>query len=151
MILNQAGIDLIKKFEGCQLTAYFDPGTGGVPWTIGYGHTGGVNKGDICTQEQADQWLANDCACTAAELLGYISLSGSSVQLNDNQFSALVAFCYNVKSWTGRPMFQHLLRGDFDGAKQHWAMFNRANGIVLPGLSARRLAEITLFDTPVES
>jgi hypothetical protein len=33
----QAGIDLIKEFEGCELEAYPDPGTGGVPWTIGWG------------------------------------------------------------------------------------------------------------------
>ena len=40
MKMSQAGIDLIKEFEGCHLKAYPDPKTGGDPWTIGFGATG---------------------------------------------------------------------------------------------------------------
>ena len=38
-VTSQQGIDRIKKFESCRLTAYQD--AAGV-WTIGYGHTGSV-------------------------------------------------------------------------------------------------------------
>ncbi|HID1023608.1 TPA: glycoside hydrolase family protein, partial [Klebsiella michiganensis] len=43
MQISNNGIALIKRFEGCRLTAYPDPGTGGAPWTIGYGWTGKVD------------------------------------------------------------------------------------------------------------
>ena len=40
MEISAAGLNLIKRFEGCRLKAYPDPGSRGAPWTIGYGHTG---------------------------------------------------------------------------------------------------------------
>lgn len=43
MRISEKGITLIKEFEGCSLTAYPDPGTGGDPWTIGYGWTHSVD------------------------------------------------------------------------------------------------------------
>ena len=52
-------IQAIKRFESCALTAYQD--TAGV-WTIGYGHTAGVKKGDRITQYQAEQFLKEDLA-----------------------------------------------------------------------------------------
>jgi len=52
--------ELIKQHEGLRLKAYPDPGSGGDPWTIGYGHTAGVRKGDTCTKEQAEHWLDED-------------------------------------------------------------------------------------------
>ena len=51
---SQAGIDLIKSFEDCRLTAYQD--SVGV-WTIGYGHTNGVYAGMTITQAQAEEFL----------------------------------------------------------------------------------------------
>ena len=59
MKASQRLIDAIKKFEGCVLTAYQD--TAGV-WTIGYGHTNGVKKGDKITAYQAEQFLKEDLA-----------------------------------------------------------------------------------------
>ncbi|MGL4675515.1 MAG: lysozyme, partial [Wohlfahrtiimonas sp.] len=53
MKTGQKGIELIKEFEGCKLKAYQD--SVGV-WTIGYGHTKNVRKGDVITQTQADQF-----------------------------------------------------------------------------------------------
>ena len=52
-------IDAIKRFEACRLTAYQD--SVGV-WTIGYGHTKGVKRGDKITQQQADEYLRADLA-----------------------------------------------------------------------------------------
>ena len=59
MRASQTLINQIKKFEACVLTAYQD--SVGV-WTIGYGHTNGVKKGDKITQYQAEQFLKEDLA-----------------------------------------------------------------------------------------
>ena len=49
-------LPLVKGFEGCKLTAYPDPASGGAPWTIGYGHTGAeVRPGLTISREQAEQ------------------------------------------------------------------------------------------------
>lgn len=45
--ISNNGLSLIKRFEGCRLTAYQD--SIGI-WTIGYGHTSGVAKGQTITQ-----------------------------------------------------------------------------------------------------
>ena len=52
--ISNNGLSLIKRFEGCRLTAYQD--SIGI-WTIGYGHTSGVAKGQTITQIQADRYL----------------------------------------------------------------------------------------------
>src|SRR5690606_13888069 len=58
------GVDLIKRFEGCKLTAYPDPGTGGEPWTIGWGTTKidgrPVKAGMKISQDRADALLEED-------------------------------------------------------------------------------------------
>ena len=55
MNITDEGLQLIKAHEGCRLKSYPDPGSGGDPWTIGYGHTGPeVVPGLTITQEQAD-------------------------------------------------------------------------------------------------
>ena len=53
----QLALEQLKIDEGCRLTAYQD--TVGV-WTIGYGHTGGVKKGDKITQKEAEEFLLED-------------------------------------------------------------------------------------------
>jgi lysozyme len=88
--LNPAGVALIQSFESCRLTAYPDPGTGGAPWTIGWGHTGAeVCPGLIWTRTQADAAFFYDAMheCDAVEVLAPVS--------TDNQFAALVSFAYN--------------------------------------------------------
>ena len=56
-VTSEEGISLIKKFEGCELQAYQCSAN---VWTIGYGHTRGVNEGDSCTQQDADNMLVDD-------------------------------------------------------------------------------------------
>src|SRR5262245_44221185 len=60
MKTSDAGLGLIEEFEGCILHAYPDPATGAAPWTIGYGHTHGVEPGMTCTRRQALDWLRED-------------------------------------------------------------------------------------------
>ena len=73
---------LIRQFEGLRLTAYRCPS--GI-WTIGYGHTENVHKGDTITQSQADEYLRQDIEPIEAYL--------NNLQLNisQNQFDALTS------------------------------------------------------------
>lgn len=134
--------DLEKEFEQCRLTAYPDPGTGGEPWTIGWGHTGGVKKGDTCTQEQADTWLLEDLQ-TAIDAVE----SGVTSQLTDKEKSALVDLVYNIGegNFNRSTLLKLLNAGDYEGAVRQFAVWNKAAGKVLAGLVRRRAAEAALF------
>ena len=90
--IGQAGLDLIKQYEGCRLAAYRC--AAGV-WTIGYGHTAGVHSGMTITQAQADAYLQQDIA----KFEGYVNNPAYvpiTEQLNQNQFDALVSFAFNL-------------------------------------------------------
>ena len=92
------GIALIKKFEGCRLTAYPDPGTGDAPWTIGYGWTHPVDGKPVKRGMTIDQQTADRLLKTG--LVGYENdvLKVVRVKLTQGQFDALVSFAYNVGS-----------------------------------------------------
>jgi lysozyme len=134
---------LTEACEGCRLTAYPDPGTGGAPWTIGYGHTRGVSKGDTCTLAQADAWLAEDIQSASDEANAYVA-----VPLTQHQFDALVDFIFNL----GDGNFEHstlarlLNEGDYAGADAEFAKWVRGGGRVLPGLVKRRSLEAAWFN-----
>jgi len=141
--MNQAGIDLIKSFEGLELKAYPDPGTGGDPWTIGYGHTGPeVKPGLVWTQEEADAALVKDLDKFVS---GVTALLTSSV--TPNQFSALVSFAYNcgLANLKSSTLLKKVNAGDIAGAANEFPRWNKAAGKVLAGLTRRREAEKALF------
>lgn len=143
---NQEGVDLIRSCEGLRLEAYPDPGTGGAPWTIGYGHTGrDVSPGMTIDEETAEAFLLGDIGRAEAGVCDLVN-----VDLTGNQLSALVSFAYNVG--VGRLQSSTLLRmvnaGDVAGAAGQFQRWTRANGREMPGLVARRAAERALFDTP---
>jgi lysozyme len=94
----KAGIDLIKKFEGCHLKAYPDPLSGGLPITIGWGSTrkkdGSPFKlGDVITQKEADELLIAQCE---SQFLPPLSKIPYWREMNDNQRGALLSFAYNL-------------------------------------------------------
>lgn len=138
---NESGIAIIKYFEGLRLKAYRCPS--GV-WTIGYGHTAGVHRGQtLASEKQATELLMGDLA-TAEEAVEKLV----SVPLCPDAFSALVSFVFNV----GRGAFEKstLLYKLNYGAKlevpaelQRW--IHGGGGVVLPGLVRRRLAESALW------
>lgn len=140
------GIALIKDFEKCVLTAY--PDAKGLP-TIGWGHRIPA-LGVTWTQEQADETLKIDLAKFSAHVYRLIN-----IQLNQNQFDALVCFAFNV----GDTEFQTstLLRmtnaGNYAGAAAQFERWDHItqNGVLieLNGLKRRRDAERELFLTPV--
>lgn len=138
---NKAGLDLIREFEGLRLKAYPDPGTGGEPWTIGYGHTGDVFPGMVISADQATAYLINDLA-TAEQFVARVAPVAT-----DNQFAAMVSFAFNC----GRKNLQtsSLLRfhnsGDYKRAAAEFGKWTHAAGRVLPGLVKRRAAERELY------
>lgn len=141
-------ITLIKKWEGCKLAAYMD--SGGV-WTIGYGTTfypdgTRVKEGDTCTQEQADAWLQGHVNDLVFELLNEVK-----VTLNENQIKALVCFIYNIGmgAFKKSTMLRLINDGKVLEASEQFIRWNKDNGVVVPGLTNRRLDEKKLFNTPV--
>ena len=139
MKTSNNGINLIKQFEGCILSAYKCPA--GV-WTIGYGHTKDVKQGMKITTNQATNLLKEDLKTYENYVNKYVK-----VKLNQNQFDALVSFTFNcgggaLKSST---LLKKLNKGDYTGAANELLRWNKASGKVLAGLTRRRKAEKALF------
>jgi len=133
----------IKRHEGCKLEAYPDPGTGGDPWTIGYGATGpDIHPGVVWSQEQADTDLSNRLHTLGDRIDAVVH-----VEINDNQKAALCSFAYNVGmgNLKNSTLLKKLNEGDYDGAAEQFKEWNKAAGHVLQGLVTRRQAESELF------
>lgn len=143
MKTSDAGLKSIMQHEGLRLTAYPDPGTGGEPWTIGVGHTGGVKPGDTCTEAEAMEWLREDVA-DAEECIDV----NVAVTITQAQFDALVSFVFNVgcKAFKGSTLLARLNARDYEGARQQFGRWNKAGGRELPGLTRRRADEAAAFD-----
>ncbi len=139
--ISNNGLSLIKRFEGCRLTAYQD--SIGI-WTIGYGHTSGVSKGQTITQVQADRYLKADCANAEKAVNKY----HSKYHWNQNQFDALVSFTFNCGSGNLKKLLNNGQRTIAQISAKIPA-YNKAGGKVLRGLVNRRAAEKELFDRPV--
>ena len=150
MKINKEGLELIKSFEGCRLVAYDDlqpnkritdksqvKGT----LTIGYGHTVGVTVGMVINQAQADNMLKSDMK----KYEKYVT-DNVSINLNENQFSALVSFCYNCGVGNLRTLVKNRTAEQIADAI---LLYNKASGKVLKGLVRRREAERELFLKPV--
>jgi lysozyme len=136
----QPAIDLIKKFEGCSLTAY--KCSAGV-WTIGYGHTHGVKEGDVITQEEAEKHLLADIEDVSYDLYDFKGLT-------HNQECAIVSLIYNIGrgNFLRSTLCKRLDAGDMKAAAEEFTKWCYAGGKKLPGLSRRRNAEKKLFLTP---
>jgi lysozyme len=92
------GVDLIKEFEGCHLKAYYDPLTGGLPITIGWGSTRRKDGtrfliGNKITQEEADDLLYFQLR---REFLPSLQKIPYWDEMNENQQGALLSFAYNL-------------------------------------------------------
>lgn len=136
------GFDLIKKWEGLRLEAYLC--TAGVP-TIGYGHTKGVKLGDVCTEDQANQWLLEDML-EASEAIDRLV----KVPLNNNQYGALTSFVFNL-GWgnlQSSTLLKMLNEGKYLEASNQFLRWNKVKGVTSTGLSNRRAEEMTLFNLP---
>lgn len=140
MRTSQRGIEFIKQFEGCRLTAY--KCAAGV-WTIGYGHTAGVQAGQTITQVQAESFLKDDLLKFEKMVEKY----DGNYHWNQNEFDALVSFAFNIGS-----IDQLTANGTRNRRTiaEKILLYNKAGGKVLPGLAGRRKAEQELFLKPEE-
>lgn len=136
MNIGNKGLELIKSFEGCRLTAYKCPA--GV-WTIGYGRTNGVYEGMTITQEQADNMLREDVKYYSDAVDRY----NSRFNFTQAEFDSLTSFTYNC----GVGSLQAVM--SCCNTKQEIAeeckLYNKGAGQVLPGLVRRREEEYKLF------
>jgi len=137
--ISQEGISLIKKFEGCELTAY--QCSAGV-WTIGYGHTKGIEEGMEITQQEAEDMLVEELH----EYENYIN-DNVTAPLSQNQFDAMVSWVYNLgpANLKASTLLKVLNAGDYDGVPAQIKRWNKAGGVTLDGLIRRREAESLLF------
>lgn len=147
MKTSLAGIELIKEFESLRLSAYLCPAN---VWTIGWGHTEGVRKGDTITRAQADAYLAGDLFGFEQDVDRLVK-----VPLTQSQFDALVSFAFNigVDALAKSTLLRKLNSGQYDAVPLELARWNKAGGKVLPGLVRRRKAEAELWvsESPDES
>lgn len=129
-------IELIKKFEGCRLTAY-KPVITEKYWTIGYGHYGAdVKQGMRITHAQAEAYLIADLVKFEK------SVNALSLTLTQNQFDALVSFTYNC----GSVNLKKLVAGrNLREIADALLFYNKAGGKELKGLTKRRKEERNLF------
>ena len=145
MKTNEAGLSLIKSFEGLRLKAYKCPA--GV-WTIGYGHTGkDVKPGMIITEEQAEEYLRQDLERFEKGVDDLVE-----VDINENQYSALVSLAYNIGlgNFKKSTLLKLINKGNQNELEAVHSQFKRwvwAGSQILPGLQRRREAEFKLYST----
>lgn len=147
MKINQAGIDLLKRFEGLRLEAYKD--AIGI-LTIGYGHTSmagspKVVSGLRISKDEAEKILKKDLGKYEAAVEKELGASISTI--TDNQFAALASLCYNIGpgNLAKASCIREIKRGNFEKAANRLLLWNKAGGKVLRGLTRRRKAERELF------
>lgn len=142
MNINDAGLEIIKRNEGCELNAYFD--VVGIP-TIGYGHTANVSMGMTVTQEEADEMLKDDLDLFEQ---GVEKAIGESA-VTENQFSAMVSLSYNIglTAFRRSTVLRKHLEEDYEAAANAFLMWNKAGGRVFTGLTRRRHEERQLYLT----
>lgn len=142
--LDQACIELIKKFESCRLEAYPDPGSGDEPWTVGWGSTGpGINKDSKWTQEECDQRFAADLIIYGNKVAALLGNAVTSAP----QFDALTSFAYNVglQALADSTLLRKHKTGNFEGAAEEFGRWVYGSGKMLPGLVNRRAEEAKLY------
>lgn len=143
MRTSDAGIEMIKAHEGLVLYAYPDPGTGGAPWTIGYGHTKGVQPNMRISEAQADKFLREDLEGFERAVTNLLS-----IPLTQSEFDALVSFAFNVGTYAleTSTLRKRLLAGEPRCwvYQKEFPRWNKGGSGVLEGLVKRRQREADL-------
>lgn len=140
--IPQAAIDIIKKFEGLRFAAYPDPATGDKPYTVGWGHTGGVFKDTHIDINMAEKLLRIDLESCMKCVLERVT-----VPLSDNELSALLCFVFNLgpTAFINSTLLRLINENRKQEAADQFLRWDKAAGKVLAGLTARRKAERELF------
>jgi lysozyme len=144
MNTSEAGLKLIRQFEGLRLKAYRCPA--GI-WTIGYGHTTAagppeVREGMKITAAEADAILKRDLERFEAAVSAMVK-----VPLSQAQFDALVSFAFNCGTAALRrsTLLRRVNAGAFEAVPAELMKWTKADGRELPGLVRRRRAEAALW------
>ena len=145
-------LPLVKEFEGCRLTAYPDPETGGEPWTIGWGSTRDsqgrpFKEGDRISQEEADALLRSRLEDDWRRLRDCIPIYKA---LSVNRQAALLSFTYNCgPRWFGAQGFDTLSNalkaGQLEAVPAALMLYVNPGGPSEAGLRRRRKAEGALW------
>ena len=144
--INRSGLHLIKEFEGLakkigkdRVVAYSDSVRVA---TIGYGHTKNVYLGMTISYQQAEEFLKQDLKVAESGVSSLVK-----VELNDNQFAALVSFVFNlgIAAFSHSTLLRDLNAKNYNAAAEQFLRWNHAGHKILPGLTRRRRAERQLF------
>jgi lysozyme len=148
------GVNLIKEFEGCHLKAYYDPLTGGLPITIGWGSTRRKDGtrfmiGNKITQDEADDLLYFQLR---REFLPALQKIPYWSEMNDNQRGALLSFAYNLGAgFYGGTNFNTITKvlknKEWDKVPDALYLYRNPGSNVEAGLARRRKAEGKLWSS----
>lgn len=133
------GLQIIKSHEGLRLEAYLCPAR---VWTIGYGHTGTAKEGQQITPEKAEELLIEDLRHSERVVNSY------GLDINQNQFDALVSFVFNVGSgnFARSTLLKKVIQDPNDTTiSDEFKRWNKGGGRTLPGLTKRRAEEAQLY------
>lgn len=141
--ISSSGLSHLKKWEGLRLTVYDD--AGGYD-TIGYGHLiqPGENFSGGITKSQAEALLQQD-------MVRFENAVNNTIQvpLTQNQFDALVSYAFNigVSAFSSGNLARLINQGASESEIRNWwiTRYVTSNGIYVPGLYNRRVAEADLF------
>jgi len=141
-MITEKSLIFIRNEEQLRLEAYLCPGK---KWTIGYGHTKDVQKGDVCTKEQAEGWLFEDCQ----DVVKGLQENGLNKDLTENQSVALMSLIFNIGigHFNESTLRKELLKKNWSkpAISNAWKMWRMAGGKINNGLIKRRKREIDLF------
>ena len=148
--MNQAGINLIKKWEGLKLKAYLC--SAGVP-TLGYGTIKKpdgtkIQLGMICTEDEAEEWLKYEIEEKSKSIMKLIK-----IPLTDNHLAAIISLTYNIGegAFAKSTLLKKLNAGDMQGAADQFLVWNKVKDpktgkfVAVKGLTNRREDERNLF------
>jgi lysozyme len=137
--ISDTGLALIKRWEGCRISAYQCPAK---VWTIGYGHTKTCKPGMKITLAEAERLLRQDLAEFEQAVSKLVK-----VPLSQHQFDALVSFAFNVGSGAlaKSTLLSLLNRKNYLAAAEEFKRWTKAGNVTLRGLVDRRQEEYELF------
>lgn len=143
---------LCKPFEGYarrlpdgSCKAYPDPGTGGAPWTIGWGSTGSdIGPDTVWTEQQAEDAIAHHLEYFCA---GVVRMSPVLLKQPARRLAAIISFAYNcgLGNYRISTLKKRVDAENWTGAQEEIVKWNKAAGRVMKGLTRRRQAEAALL------
>lgn len=131
-------VSLVGSFEGLRQHAYPDPATLGQPWTVCYGETEGVKPGDYHTIQECKSMLQSSLTKYAVGIESCVKKP-----MTDKREVALISFAYNVgvSRACASSVVSQINAGNIQAGCDALLKYNRAAGIVFPGLTRRRQKE----------